>query len=1121
MSNNNYGRTYPNQANVATPSNPYQTNISRTKTKKWVTAPTQNYDGDDWGDDFDEGSDEPKKALPEPVTGRNATNQRSTTAEPDIGSSPFSTGARSTFGPPTLQLQTQQPTGGISPGDLPSSERRPPATGDRSPASAVQSPTSIADLPSRQGTTSPPIASPSGPLSAHTIDNKFPTRESSLGTQDGLPNLTKGSQTQEVRGSGPNKPWMDARSASPQGPRSPPEGTKPAASFVRPSDIYRRMEEEKGRQRQSPDSSRPRKESVTATDSSRPRKESVAATDSSRPRKESVAGRRPSSTERTRSPATKSRSSDAGAHGKVRSRRSSPDKKITTTKSSRTNRGAGSSTATKQKSDHGLKSPADPAMNFLLPDSDSENETEAARPATNPTNPATATASPQEPGLSADPKSPPKTVGGASERQSLAAAAAAKESPTVSTGDRDHRMNSSGQHAKTNVGTDAQQAKAKQDYDDADEDDEGLRRYSSSPKLPDLARMSSFGFDFLASSTLKEEDQPPVPVIANEHKSGSHPVDSKAATESDSKFESLGDDKARGTIESNQQQQQQQQESNADSIKMEVTKPLQEEGAVGRSSPAQTPTPAADESANVQTVGLGLAPGGKADEQSATELPRKVSQRKPLPAPKLEPVARTATMDTTATASPVKESDKLTDEIIKSLSPQVTPSETLTARTPFSDGSVPRESAYLGDVYDYYGTFDEKADEDEDRKRAAPNKTETLPGSPLKGQVLSATPKLDAEVQDGSMSPKPLNTAKKPQPPSVDDGAKLRHKFSWEAGRPEEVNPPASPTLPSLVIPTLTATEPKNLAAVPPSGSPAQSPSSLLPSPVPYAPNALENPISPISPSSIPLERQISESSMLPPGFQLSSIEPPSPLSALPQDAQDIDMIPEPKTLNLAEEKAMITTTTSPIKEEHPALSPVATAEEVGDDRQSKKSTTTTPTAPGSPSFPVEQPALDSPSVKVWTFREILNLPTSEERTERMIETRHVFAKLDSGLGPWLGAMTTTPEHTNASSLLREDMSYFTGDNHLGTGINQHPVQPQHHHPQYMNASSANIASPGGAEPGVGRPLSGSANLSHLTSEFRHSGAKGKELLKSAGKVSKGLFSKGKSKLQTAREEWR
>ncbi|KAG7132144.1 hypothetical protein HYQ46_009557 [Verticillium longisporum] len=39
---------------------PYRANVNRTKTRKWVEAKTQNYDGDDWGaDDFDE--------QPEPV----------------------------------------------------------------------------------------------------------------------------------------------------------------------------------------------------------------------------------------------------------------------------------------------------------------------------------------------------------------------------------------------------------------------------------------------------------------------------------------------------------------------------------------------------------------------------------------------------------------------------------------------------------------------------------------------------------------------------------------------------------------------------------------------------------------------------------------------------------------------------------------------------------------------------------------------------------------------------------------------------------------------------------------------------------------------------------------------
>lgn len=52
----------------------------------------------------------------------------------------------------------------------------------------------------------------------------------------------------------------------------------------------------------------------------------------------------------------------------------------------------------------------------------------------------------------------------------------------------------------------------------------------------------------------------------------------------------------------------------------------------------------------------------------------------------------------------------------------------------------------------------------------------------------------------------------------------------------------------------------------------------------------------------------------------------------------------------------------------------------------------------------------------------------------------------------------------------------------------------------------------------IGRSTSGSVNLGHLVMHSGQAGAKGKELLQSAGKLSKGLLSKGKNKLRERAE---
>ncbi|KAI1014347.1 hypothetical protein LB503_012963 [Fusarium chuoi] len=52
----------------------YQVNVNRTKTRKWVQAPTQNYDGDDWGaDEFED--DEPPPPPPVPRVSDRSDNE--------------------------------------------------------------------------------------------------------------------------------------------------------------------------------------------------------------------------------------------------------------------------------------------------------------------------------------------------------------------------------------------------------------------------------------------------------------------------------------------------------------------------------------------------------------------------------------------------------------------------------------------------------------------------------------------------------------------------------------------------------------------------------------------------------------------------------------------------------------------------------------------------------------------------------------------------------------------------------------------------------------------------------------------------------------------------------------
>ncbi|KAH8707156.1 hypothetical protein GQ44DRAFT_817594 [Phaeosphaeriaceae sp. PMI808] len=222
----------------------YKTNVNRMKTKKWVTAKKNAYDGDDWGDydEFDEyGADQQPPApgpAHAPAPGQryyageerfeppNRSNTDRSFTEPHRQGSPgkarrnsFETGEEhrafsTSIAPPQRQTSAADSDIGHEPQD-----RR-----DFTP-SAMPPPlqTRMSPMPSEIG------ASPS-----HT---QFPPRKSSIGQTD-----------------------------SPvTSPRSPSDNhsDKPMP-FVRPSDIYKRVEEERERERASLDSSRPSVDSLNS-----------------------------------------------------------------------------------------------------------------------------------------------------------------------------------------------------------------------------------------------------------------------------------------------------------------------------------------------------------------------------------------------------------------------------------------------------------------------------------------------------------------------------------------------------------------------------------------------------------------------------------------------------------------------------------------------------------------------------------------------------------------------------------------------------------------------------------------------------------------------------------------
>ncbi|KAF2823593.1 hypothetical protein CC86DRAFT_372527 [Ophiobolus disseminans] len=226
----------------------FKTNVNRAKTKKWVTAKKNAYDGDDWGeyDEFDEYGADQEPPAPEPTAQRFYAGgpqppQRTYTdrsfTEPYQQGPPgkarrnsFEAGeehrAFSASMPPPQQGYGQygeaqrQPSGSDN-----GMGHEPQGRRDYTP-SAMPPPlqTQISPMPSNIG------ASPS--------NTQFPPRKSSIGQAE------------------------SPMAASPRS-RAGSSSDKPLP-FVRPADIYKRVHEERERERASLDSGRPSMDSLSS-----------------------------------------------------------------------------------------------------------------------------------------------------------------------------------------------------------------------------------------------------------------------------------------------------------------------------------------------------------------------------------------------------------------------------------------------------------------------------------------------------------------------------------------------------------------------------------------------------------------------------------------------------------------------------------------------------------------------------------------------------------------------------------------------------------------------------------------------------------------------------------------
>lgn len=158
------------------------------------------------------------------------------------------------------------------------------------------------------------------------------------------------------------------------------------------------------------------------------------------------------------------------------------------------------------------------------------------------------------------------------------------------------------------------------------------------------------------------------------------------------------------------------------------------------------------------------------------------------------------------------------------------------------------------------------------------------------------------------------------------------------------------------------------------------------------------------------------------------------------------------------------------------------------------------------------------PIPQVKGVKEIMAMGTSEKRIHEYEESRKAFAEADLGLETWILAIKQQhPEFANVTSSFNGGGGYqasIAGTSVAASNASSAPAQAPYYQ-QYLNATSP---APTGPPPTTRTRLGSSSLSTQATSAFGNSsnqiGTKSKEFMHSAGKMGKGLLSKGRSKLR-------
>ncbi|KAJ1324275.1 hypothetical protein MN608_10336 [Microdochium nivale] len=460
---------------------------------------------------------------------------------------------------------------------------------------------------------------------------------------------------------------------------------------------------------------------------------------------------------------------------------------------------------------------------------------------------------------------------------------------------------------------------------------------------------------------------------------------------------------------------------------------------------------------------------------------------------------RKSTLSSVATASPLKESDKLSDEILRSLSPAVdasTGARRLGATTSTTTNALDQrhDDRSLSGIYDdYYGFQEDKTLQETGRALKTDVQTPEEHAGAEQPTARSAVPHHNSNMPEiRPLSPKKTAEAQ----PSTENRDR---RFSFDAG-PERV------LLSPVEAPTSTAVSfgsSSDRQQAKPDYTDASRPEAVASAPLREVAVSPEPALPQLQPATSTITHQVSQLSIgADNDADTGSIVQPSPVSA------ERSAVPIEDGLMPVEDKVLV----------QPGFS-------AGEPSMASKlvSESVLPAGEAEAVPEAADTAHDSASnigARIMPFREILSIGLPQHRIQKFDDTRLQFFHMDTGLSEWLHYMHGQEGGTNADQVQ-------AGNDAPSAAAAVAPQQP--YYQQYLNASNPNLVIPPPSRSGTSNIVGQAPSTSQGQGQPGASGfntggqvgTKGKELLQAAGvlgnkgvKTGMKFFSKSKTKLR-------